>query len=235
MLTLSSLMAVGAVHQYLIRQRQRIKVGIIMETGEAKTVHEFCVLLGFGADAICPYLVYETVSAICVNLFTSRFVQMYRLRSMGLIDATMTDATVYDGFSQACMRGILKVMAKMGISTLQSYKGAQVFEAVGLDAEVIGKCFTNTISRLGGATFDVLAKVRFWIRVQHDGVQETMRRHYFAYTRRDGDNVSLVTPGNYMWRDGGEKHLNEPVSVAKLQVSIIRTGPYLDVCRRPHV
>jgi glutamate synthase (NADPH/NADH) len=78
---------------------------------------------------------------------------------MGLIDATMTDATVYDGFSEACMRGILKVMAKMGISTLQSYKGAQVFEAVGLDAEVIDKCFTNTISRLGGATFDVLAKV----------------------------------------------------------------------------
>uniref|UniRef100_A0A914W3F6 glutamate synthase (NADH) n=1 Tax=Plectus sambesii TaxID=2011161 RepID=A0A914W3F6_9BILA len=188
---ISSCMAVGAVHQYLIRQRQRKKVGIIVESGEVKTVHDFCVLLGFGCDAICPYLVYETC---------------YRLRHMKLLDQSLNDNLIYEGYRDACMRGICKVMAKMGISTLHSYKGAQIFEAVGLSKEVVQKCFTNTVSRLGGATFKVLA-------------YEAEQRHFFAYTRREGDNLILVSPGMYHWRDGGEKHLNEPLGIAKLQAA----------------
>jgi glutamate synthase (NADPH/NADH) len=121
--SISCLMAVGAVHQYLIRARQRMKVwcvayrlgyyynnyqvGLIVESGEVKTIHEFCVLLGFGADAICPYLVYETC---------------YRLRHMKLLDESLNDNQIFEGYRDACMRGIMKVMAKMGISTLHSYK-----------------------------------------------------------------------------------------------------------------
>uniref|UniRef100_A0A915JCE9 glutamate synthase (NADH) n=1 Tax=Romanomermis culicivorax TaxID=13658 RepID=A0A915JCE9_ROMCU len=190
-LPIGSLLAVGAVHQYLIKQKQRMKVGIIIETGEAREVHHFCTLLGFGADAICPYLVYET---------------LYRLRHMNLIEPPFSDHQIFENFRNACYRGICKVMAKMGISTLHSYKGAQIFEALGLSEEVINKCFTNCVSRLGGATFQVLA-------------QENWKRHFYAYTRREGDNITLISEGIYYWREGGEKHINEPVNVAKLQAA----------------
>lgn len=102
-----SLLAVGAIHQCLIRHRLRMKVAIVVETGEARVVHDFCVLLGFGADAICPYMVYET---------------MHRLRNLGLLDKELNDDQVYQGYRQGVERGIFKVMAKMGISTLHSYK-----------------------------------------------------------------------------------------------------------------
>lgn len=196
-LPIGSLLAVGAVHQYLIKQKQRMKVGIIIETGEAREVHHFCTLLGFGADAICPYLVYET---------------LYRLRHMNLIDPPFSDHQIFENFRDACYRGICKVMAKMGISTLHSYKGAQIFEAVGLSEEVIDKCFTNCVSRLGGATFDILA-------------QEGWKRHFYAYTRREGDNITLISEGIYYWREGGEKHINEPVNVAKLQAAARNNDP----------
>ncbi|KFD67556.1 hypothetical protein M514_03507 [Trichuris suis] len=188
---ISSLLAVGAVHQYLIREKLRMKVGLIVESGEAREIHHFCVLLGFGADAVCPYLVYET---------------LYRLRRMGLLEPPFSDEQIFENFRDACYRGICKVMAKMGISTLHSYKGAQIFEAVGLGKDVIEKCFTNTVSRLGGANFEVLA-------------EEVLRRHFYAYTRREGDNLALISEGVYYWREGGEKHLNEPQSIAKLQAA----------------
>ncbi|WKY16252.1 hypothetical protein Q1695_001156 [Nippostrongylus brasiliensis] len=195
---ISSLLAVGAIHQCLIRHRLRMKVAIILETGEAKVVHDFCVLLGFGADAICPYMVYET---------------MYRLRYLGLLDKELNDDMVYQGYRQGVERGIFKVMAKMGISTLHSYKHAQIFEIVGLAKEVVDMCFKNTVSRLGGATFEILAA-------------EALKRHRAAFPVVDnadkhvfGDSRVLVASGTYHWRAGGEKHINEPESIAKLQAA----------------
>uniref|UniRef100_A0AC35U5M8 Glutamate synthase (NADH) n=1 Tax=Rhabditophanes sp. KR3021 TaxID=114890 RepID=A0AC35U5M8_9BILA len=193
------LLAVGAVHQSLIKQRLRTKVALIVETGEAKLVHDFCVLLGYGADAICPYMIFETC---------------YRLRNMGLLDKELTDDLVYQGYRSGMERGIFKVMAKMGISTLHSYKGAQIFEVVGLAQEIVDRCFTNSISRLGGATFDILAA-------------ESLKRHRHAFPLTDveenahdfGDSKVLVSTGIYHWRAGGEKHINEPVNVSKLQVA----------------
>uniref|UniRef100_A0A0K0EY38 glutamate synthase (NADH) n=1 Tax=Strongyloides venezuelensis TaxID=75913 RepID=A0A0K0EY38_STRVS len=197
---LPTLLAVGAVHQSLVKQRLRTKVALIVESGETKLVHDYCVLLGFGADAICPYMVFETC---------------YRLRTMGLLDKELTDDNIFQGYRAGIERGIFKVMAKMGISTLHSYKGAQIFEAVGLAKEVVDRCFTNTVSRLGGADFNVIAA-------------EMLRRHRHAYPLTEieegghdfGDSKVLVSNGTYHWRSGGEKHVNEPVNVAKLQAAV---------------
>uniref|UniRef100_A0A915NBS4 RING-type domain-containing protein n=1 Tax=Meloidogyne javanica TaxID=6303 RepID=A0A915NBS4_MELJA len=195
---ISALLALGAIHQCLIKQRLRMKVALIIESGEVKQVHDFCVLLGYGADAICPYMVYETC---------------YRLRTMGLLDKNLSDDDVVQGYKAEIERGIYKVMAKMGISTLHSYKGVQIFEIVGLGREVVDKCFTNSVSRLGGANFETLA-------------MEAIRRHRIAYPNVPnsdlylyGDSKVLVSPGIYHWRDGGEKHVNEPVNIAKLQAA----------------
>ncbi|CAN7945750.1 unnamed protein product, partial [Ixodes pacificus] len=182
-------MALGAVHHHLINMRQRMKCGLILETGEAREVHHMCVLLGYGADAICPYLVFEMVAL---------------LRDDGLLNPPLSDEEIFKNYVAAMERGIAKVMAKMGISTLHSYKGAQIFEAVGLADEVIDKCFRNTASRLGGATFDVLAA-------------DLVQRHGFAYAEPDYDSLVLRNSGQYHWRSGGESHINDPVSVANLQ------------------
>lgn len=183
----SAAMALGAVHHHLINERQRMKCGLILETGEAREVHHMCVLLGYGADAICPYLVFEMVGV---------------LRAEGILN--LTDEEAFKNYVAAMERGIAKVMAKMGISTLHSYKGAQIFEAVGIAHEVVDKCFKNTASRIGGATFRVLA-------------EDTVQRHDFAYNQNDYDNQILRNPGYYHWRSGGEKHVNDPLSVANLQ------------------
>ncbi|XP_061171212.1 uncharacterized protein LOC133180759 [Saccostrea echinata] len=184
-----SLLAGGAVHHHLIEQKLRLKVGIVMETGEAREVHHLCTLLGYGVDAICPYLVYETVA---------------RLRGHGLLNPPLSDKDVFDSYQAACARGISKVMAKMGISTLHSYKGAQIFEALGLHDEVVDMCFRGTASRIGGVTFKELAT-------------EVMNRHSLAYTVPDVDQYTVMNPGLYHWRDGGEQHMNDPLSVANLQ------------------
>ncbi|XP_018895699.1 uncharacterized protein [Bemisia tabaci] len=185
----SMLLALGATHHHLIEERQRMKVGLILETGEAREVHHMCVLLGYGADAICPYLVFEMAKS---------------LRAEGVLDSTFTDKVLYENYSDAMERGIAKVMAKMGISTLQSYKGAQIFEAVGLSDEVIDKCFRGTHSRIGGVTFEVLA-------------QEAYDRHFLSYSERTTDMLVLRNPGTFHWRSGGEKHINDPLSIANLQ------------------
>nr|CAD7402429.1 unnamed protein product [Timema poppensis] len=189
----STLLALGAVHHYLIEERQRMKVGLILETGEAREVHHMCVLLGYGADAICPYLIFEMAGA---------------LRNEGVVDRTLTDAVLFKNYVEAMDRGISKVMAKMGISTLPSYKGAQIFEAVGLSDEVIEKCFKGTQSRLGGVTFEVLAS-------------EAYERHQLTYMEYTPDMLVLRNPGNYHWRSGGEKHINDPASIANLQEAAI--------------
>nr|CDJ87182.1 Glutamate synthase and FAD-dependent pyridine nucleotide-disulphide oxidoreductase domain containing protein [Haemonchus contortus] len=195
---ISSLLAVGAIHQCLIRHRLRMKVAIIVETGEAKVVHDFCVLLGFGADAVCPYMVFET---------------MYRLRYLGLLDKELNDDMVYQGYRQGVERGIFKVMAKMGISTLHSYKHAQIFEIVGLAKEVVDLCFKNTVSRLGGATFEILAAEALKRHRSAFPVAANADKHVF------GDSRVLVASGTFHWRAGGEKHINEPESIAKLQAA----------------
>lgn len=184
----SILLVLGATHHYLINERQRMKVALILETGEAREVHHMCVLLGYGADAICPYLVFETVAA---------------LREEGIIQ--LSDKNAYRNYFLAMERGIAKVMAKMGISTLHSYKGAQIFEAVGLGEDVIDFCFKNTPSRIGGVNFSILA-------------DETLERHSIAFNAKYfTDQLILRNPGFYHWRSGGEKHINDPLAIAHLQ------------------
>lgn len=189
MVPVSSLLAVGAVHHHLIDEKLRMKVGLIVETGEAREIHHMCLLLGYGADAICPFLLLQMVR---------------RLRDQGLLDPPLSNEEIYFNYRAACARGISKVMAKMGISTLHSYKGAQIFEAVGLSQEVIDLCFEGTPSRIGGINFQILGK-------------EAMNRHRKAYEKRDCDNQLIMSPGQYHWRDGGEKHMNDPLSIANLQ------------------
>lgn len=167
-----------------------MKVALVVETAEAREVHHICVLFGYGADAICPYLTLELASS---------------LRDSGILDSNLTDEIIFQNYAQAMQTGISKVMAKMGISTLQSYKGAQIFEAVGLDNDVIEKCFKGTPSRIGGVGLELLAV-------------ETLARYYITY-RTEPDTLVLRDTGNYHWRAGGEKHLNEPGSIAALQVT----------------
>ncbi|CAG9560728.1 unnamed protein product [Danaus chrysippus] len=189
---ISSLLALGAVHHHLIETRQRMKVGILVETAEAREVHHMCVLLGYGADAICPYLAFELA---------------FSLRNDNLIDPNLTDSDIYLAYQKAIETGLAKVMAKMGISMLQSYKSAQIFEAVGLSEEVIDKCFRGTQSRIGGITFEILS-------------QETFDRHALTYGNCN-DMLVLRNPGNYHWRAGGEKHINDPLSIANLQEAAV--------------
>ncbi|CAH1997917.1 unnamed protein product [Acanthoscelides obtectus] len=187
---ISILLALGATHHHLIETRSRMKVALVLETGEAREVHHICVLLGYGADAICPYLALELASS---------------LRDQGILDTTLSDEAIFQNYAQAMQTGISKVMAKMGISTLQSYKGAQIFEAVGLAEDVIEKAFKGTPSRIGGANLEMLAA-------------EAFERHKNAY-RPSPDSLILRDTGIYHWRAGGEKHLNEPASIAALQES----------------
>lgn len=195
----SSLLAVGAVHQHLVKTLERTRVGLIIESAEPREVHHFCTLVGFGVDAICPYLAIESI---------------WRLQVDGKIPPKSTgefrskDELVKKYF-KASNYGMMKVLAKMGISTLASYKGAQIFEAVGLSSEVIERCFTGTASRVEGATFEMLAS-------------DALKLHEMAFPRRalpigSAESVALPNPGDYHWRKGGELHLNDPLAIAKLQ------------------
>ncbi len=193
----SSLLAVGAVHQHLVKQAKRTRVGIILESGEAREVHHHCLLIGYGADAINPYLAFEA---------------LWQARRDDLLPASFVDDDkVVSSYRKAVAKGMLKVMAKMGISTLQSYKGAQIFEALGLKDEVIETCFTGTASRIQGVTFDILA-------------EETLRRHSLGYPERADDRLTqLPNLGEFHWRAEGEKHAWSPAAISDLQVAA-RTG-----------
>ncbi len=185
-----SLLAVGAVHQHLIQSETRTKIGLIIESGEAREVHHFCTLFGFGADAVNPYLAYEA---------------LVMMQKRGIIDNDYKPEQIFGFFIKSVGLGVLKVMSKMGISTLASYKGAQIFEAVGLREEVMDRCFTSTASRLKGVGFDVLAK-------------EAVRRHQLGYPRRNAVRLEqLPNPGEYHWRAGGDKHLFSPTMIASAQ------------------
>lgn len=190
---ISSLIAVGAIHHHLIRQKQRSKVALVLETGEAREVHHFCVLLGYGADAVFPYLAMET---------------LVRLNREGLLKDEITDAKIIENYKKSVGSGVLKVMSKMGISTLASYKGAQIFEALGVDNSVIDVCFNGTASRIRGVTFEYIA-------------QDAFSLHERGYPTRDTVvPKGLPESGEYHWRDGGPKHVNEPTAIASLQDAV---------------
>ena len=190
---MSALLAVGTVHHALVAAHLRSQIGIVIETGEAREVHHHCLLVGYGADAINPYLAFEALWDV---LARGKFNDVAEIRNRG---------DVVTRYRKAIAKGMLKVMAKMGISTLHSYKGAQIFEAVGLHNEVIALCFTDTASRLQGVGFKVLA-------------EEILRRHELGFPRTAHDNVvTLPNPGEYHWRAGGRKHAWEPQAISSLQ------------------
>jgi glutamate synthase (NADPH/NADH) large chain len=188
----SSLLAVGAVHHHLVRQAKRTRIGIILESGEAREVHHHCLLVGYGADAINPYTAFEA---------------LWQAQRDGLLPADYSDEKIVHAYQKAVAKGMLKVMSKMGISTLQSYKGAQIFEAVGLNDEVIDKCFVGTASRIKGVGFDVLAK-------------EALRRHEIGFPTRPEQRLAVLPNfGEFHWRAEGERHMWDPQSIADLQVA----------------
>ena len=184
---LPSLLAVAAVHHYLIRKALRTQISIILESAEPREVHHFALLFGYGADCINPYLAYEAVD--------------YMLKEEGL---NMDLETALYHYTKAVNKGILKILSKMGISTLQSYRGAQIFEAIGLNQDVIEKYFTGAVSRIGGAGLDVIG-------------QETILRHKETYPDRKIEAPYLATGGLYQWKRDAEFHLWNPDSIAALQ------------------
>ncbi|QPG74841.1 glutamate synthase [NADH] [Brettanomyces nanus] len=190
---LSALVAAGAVHHHLVRQKQRSRVAIIVETAEAREVHHFCCLVGYGADAVNPYLAMDT---IC------------KLNKDGLLAGKMSQETVLANYKHAIDDGIMKVMSKMGISTLASYKGAQIFEILGIDNSVVDRCFAGTASRIKGVTFEYIA-------------QDAFTMHTRGYSERDTVKpAGLPESGEYSWRDGGDAHVNEPAAIANLQDAV---------------
>jgi glutamate synthase (NADPH/NADH) large chain len=186
----STLVACGAVHHHLVRNEERTQIGLVLETGEAREVHHHCLLIGYGADAINPYLAFEA---------------LYQAREDGILEADYNDEAIVASYRKGVAKGLLKVMGKMGISTLQSYKGAQIFEAVGVDDEVIERCFAGTPSRIRGINFEVLA-------------EESIRRHEIGFPTREQVRVDVLpNPGLYQWRTNGEKHAWNPHTIAELQ------------------
>ncbi len=185
-----SLLLTGAIHHHLIRERTRTRVGLIVDAGDVRECHHVALLIGYGAAAVCPHLAIGSVADLA------------RRGELGGLGAEQAAANLI----KALGKGLLKIMSKMGVSTVASYTGAQIFEAIGLGEEVIGSCFTGTTSRLGGVGFGVLAA-------------ETARRHHAAFPPR-GDGPAhrrLNTGGEYQWRREGEPHLFNPETVFKLQ------------------
>ena len=183
-----ALLATAAVHHHLVRSGARVRVGLVVESGEPREVHHMALLLGYGAGAICPYLAFET------------FDDMVRHGTLNGIEP----AQAVKNYIKALNKGVIKVASKMGISTVQSYRGAQIFEAIGLNREFVDKYFTWTASRIGGIGIDTVA-------------QETGLRHHRAYPDRPVGPPELDWGGQYQWRRDGETHMLNPDTVAKLQ------------------
>ncbi|MEY7970586.1 glutamate synthase large subunit [Saccharomonospora xinjiangensis] len=193
-----SLLLTGAVHHHLVREKSRTQVGLVVESGDAREVHHIALLIGYGAAAVNPYLAMATVEELA---------EQGRLGEVTPKQATRN-------LIAALGKGVRKTMSKMGVSTVASYTGAQIFEAIGLGAEVVETCFTGTTSRLGGVGFDLLAR-------------EVIERHRKAFPS-DGVRAAhreLDTGGDYQWRREGEPHLFNPHTVFKLQHST-RSGKY---------
>ena len=191
-----ALLAVSSLHHYLIREGLRMRVSLAIETGEAREVHHFSLLIGYGCSVINPYLAFETLDG------------MIRDQLLPNVEHKLA----CKNFAKAAVKGVVKVMSKMGISAVQSYHGAQVFEAVGLRQDVIDDYFTGTASRVGGVGIDVVA-------------EEVLMRHRAAFPDHSASAQVLPSGGQYQWRSDGEFHVFNPESIHRLQKSV-RTGSY---------
>ncbi|MCZ2109153.1 MAG: glutamate synthase large subunit [Dehalococcoidia bacterium] len=192
-----ALLAVAGLHNHLVRTRQRTQVGLIVETGEAREVHHFALLIGYGAGAINPYLALDSLDM---------------LQREGFLDVSIPIDEAQKHYLKAVKKGVVKVMSKMGISTIHSYRGAQIFEAIGLSEQIIDEYFTKTVSRIGGIGIDEVAV-------------ETLSHHQRAYPTQEGGLDQLQWGGQYQWRRDGEYHLFNPDTVFRLQHST-RTGQF---------
>jgi len=191
-----ALLAISGLHHHLIRTGTRTRVSLVLESGEPREVHHFALLIGYGCSAINPYLAFETLDDLI---------------RQGLL-RDMDHKTACKNYAKAAVKGVVKVCSKMGISTIQSYRGAQIFEAVGLHHRVVDKYFTWTPSRIEGVGLDVIA-------------EEVLQRHRQAYTERSGNGAVLDPGGQYQWRQDGEFHLFNPDTIHLLHKAV-RTGSY---------
>jgi len=188
-----SLLSIGAVHHHLVQKQLRVNVALMIEAGDAKEVHDFCTLIGYGADGVCPYSVYNIISKM-------HYEDHAELKELSKAEAVAS-------YTSAISKGIKKVMSKMGISTMQSYKGAQVFEAIGLHEEVIEKCFRGTESRIQGSNFDVL-------------YTDIQRLHEYGYGFHTASSFTLRNAGDYHFRIKQEEHFNTPETITALQTAV---------------
>jgi len=188
-LPIPALLGTSAVHHYLIKKGLRLRCGLIIDSGEPREVHHFAMLIGYGAEAICPYVALDTVrDLVC------------KQRIMDISESEAVDRYIYSiGY------GLLKVMSKMGISTLQSYRGAQIFEALGIGEDLVNEYFCGTSSRIGGVGLDIIS-------------QEVQLRHERAFPKKQISGIyPLDVGGQYQWRRGGERHAFSPSAIANMQ------------------
>lgn len=191
-----ALLALSGLHHHLIGEGTRTNISLIVESGEPKEVHHFALLIGYGASAVNPYLALDSIKSLI---------------NQGMIKDIEYD-TCASNYLKAVNKGVVKVLSKMGISTIQSYQGAQIFEAIGISQSVIDKYFTLTPSRIGGIGLDVIA-------------EETKVRHISAFDKRLSENIALDSGGNHQYRKDGEYHLFNPKSINSLQKAC-RAGDY---------
>ncbi|MGZ8408165.1 MAG: glutamate synthase central domain-containing protein, partial [Caulobacteraceae bacterium] len=191
-----TLLAVSGLHHHLIREGTRTQIGLVVESAEPREVHHFAMLISYGAVAINPYLAYATIEDMI---------------SQGLLTG-VDYYTAAHNYTKAVVKGVVKVISKMGISTIQSYCGSQIFEAIGLSDAFVDKYFTGTSSRIGGVGIDVIAR-------------EAAMRHAHAFPDRPVNGKTLEAGGHYQWREDGEHHLFNPETVYKLQQAA-RTNDY---------
>jgi glutamate synthase (ferredoxin) len=192
-----SLLAVSGLHHFLIREGLRTRCGLILESGEPREVHHFAMLLGYGATAVNPYVAFETLDDMLIR---------------GILPPDLTHEKAVEKFIKAANKGIVKTMSKMGISTIQSYRGAQIFEAIGLKKLFIDRYFSWTASRIEGVGLEEICA-------------ETLERHQMAFSNRLGRELDLDWGGKYKWRREGEAHMFNPDTVAMLQHAVF-SGDY---------
>jgi glutamate synthase (NADPH) large chain len=186
-----SLLAVGAVHHDLIRKDKRGKIGLIVESGEVREIHHFALLIGYGAGAVNPYLAFESIRQMAIS---------------EELPSGLNSPEAFQNYIAAANKGLKKVFSKMGISTLSSYQGAQIFEAVGLSKELVNRYFTGTSSSIGGIGLDEIE-------------EDITYRHRRAFSYEGRGFHKLLTTGNYSWRTQGEYHAYNPDTISKLQLA----------------
>ena len=205
-----ALLATAAVHHHLIRCGTRNQVGLVVESGEPREVHHLATLIGYGAGAVCPYLAYEVIdAAIDDGLFEGAGGDAAEVSNGA---GRSRHAAARYNYRKALLKGIVKVLSKMGISTIQAYRGAQIFESMGLCRELVERHFTGTAARLSGIGLEQIAG-------------EVAARHLRGYAPRAALNGALDVGGEYQWRGDGEYHLNNPQTIHKLQQAC-RAGDY---------